>query len=473
MFKKFSLLYCLCSIATINSALALDLQEALSSAYHNNIEFARLRSEFLNDTEGLLKNTALRFVPSVRLIIGSEYNRSNSPFRRQNENLVMYDDQDWFESKAAMQFRYDIFNNGQDLLEIKREKVKLKGAISKFLKNEQKSILQCIVVYLDYLVALQESEIAESMFKESQQMLEIAQKRHEIGHIDEIEILHMTSDSSYTELEYMASLSNLQAARTKFITTFSIEPDNIQMPTPDTSDIDLAESIIFDISMNNNPELAEARYTSVEAREVLRRSQWRFLPTISVGLDLGHNTYNGSFFKDFIHTVGNKGNYLEKQYYDAKFSVNMILDIFSRNDRMQELLKARKSVRLASVSYEYQVDRLKSQVLELIKNIRNAREYMQHSKIIIERQKSIIEASIEQYNMGKERVDITFVLRQKQNLHKSFKRNLEYTIQYLKNIYHLKLITGQLTANKLNLHVESRQQNNKRSNLTRKNNFSS
>jgi outer membrane protein TolC len=206
---------------TFSSAYAINLKQALESAYNTNEDLKKAQVAFMNSLEQFSQAQA-KFLPDITYKY-SITNSKNTPNNLSGENSVSTLKQ----TERTIDLNQNLFNGGGDMAGLKAAQLTFKSSKFDLYDNEGQSFLKIIGGYLDYLQAKKIYDISDTNVQFNQKQFDATSARLAIGESTQAEVA-LTKANLYKAISGRAkSQSDLQSAKATFKQLVGIEPDSL------------------------------------------------------------------------------------------------------------------------------------------------------------------------------------------------------------------------------------------------------
>ncbi|XVN41609.1 MAG: TolC family protein [Rickettsia endosymbiont of Argas persicus] len=269
-----------------SSAVAVDLQEALTAGYKNNDDLKAARVKFINSIEQFPQAFS-GFMPSA----GLQINRNNSKTKYNKRYAPLVNTKETDNNQGALTIQQSLFNGGSDVAALKSAQAAFRAARGQYYAGEQKVLLDLISAYLDYFESKEKYNISESRVRTNVQQVNTVEEKLRLGEATEIDIATARAGLAAAETNKLTAYADFQARKANFIRVFGIEPIDIALPVlPQNLPNSLDE--LTRRAVNLNPDIDSARHsvTSAKAQEMAEKG--KLLPQVSIQLQSGRTDYS-------------------------------------------------------------------------------------------------------------------------------------------------------------------------------------
>ncbi|WPY00283.1 TolC family protein [Candidatus Trichorickettsia mobilis] len=419
------------------SALALDLQEAMTSAYNNNDAFKISRRTFINEIEQFPQALA-GFLPDVSASVNSSNNKSknigqfatNASERKTLQNNLTV--------------TQSIFSGGSGVAGLKAAQSAFKASRGKYYASEQQTLLDAIQAYLNYVEAQELYKVSESSVNSNKKQLEAVTERLKVGESTETELAGAKAGLAVAETNMLTSYANLQSLKANFIKMFGTEPVNTNMPTipeglPSTFD-ELSKR-----SLAANPSIDQVRHTinAAKANETVAKST--LLPQVNFQVQTGKTLYDPE-------TPAGLFNSATANSKSVTSSVSVQIPLFTKGGAdYSRIRQAKNSTRNTVLQLDDLLKQNNSNCVSSWENFVAAKSKITATTQGVEAAQISYDGTIEEEKVGSK--SILDVLNAEDRLNKAKTDKVAAYKQYVLAAYQMKALIGQLTAKSLKLKV--------------------
>ncbi|MGI4775360.1 MAG: TolC family outer membrane protein [Janthinobacterium lividum] len=429
-----SKLFTLIGITLFNcQIMAMDLQEALVSAYNSNEDLKASRSNFLSSIESSPQAIS-EFLPDISASMSENKTRQTNRSRYGNTGATSKIDN--FEKNISI--NQSIFNGGGSVARLKAAQSDFRAARGQYYVNEQKVILAAIQTYLNYYETKEKFNITATSVNSNKKQLEAVQEKLNVGETTGTEVAQAKAALSNAETKKLSAYANFQAARANFVQTFNIEPENITIPIipqdlPKTFDDFLAKSL------ENNQTIIAAKHTRVasKARELGAKSA--LLPTVGLSVAGRRNFYNPE-----------NPNTSSQNNSDVTASLSVNIPIFIKGGAAySNIRQAKNSTRSSVIQLDSTIKQINASCITSWENFNTAKYSITAAEEGVEAAQIAYDGTMQEELLGSK--TIVEVLIAEDALNQAKVNKVENTTQYILAAYQIKALVGQLTAKSLKL----------------------
>ncbi|HJD56119.1 MAG TPA: TolC family protein [Rickettsia endosymbiont of Pyrocoelia pectoralis] len=420
------------------TAMAIDLQEALTVGYRNNDELKTIRTEFLKSIEQFPQAFS-GFMPNVGMQVNRVHtkNKYNKKFADRLGLTPTEVDND----QGGLTIEQSLFNGGSSVANLKAAQSGFRAARGKYYAQEQRVLLNLITAYLDYFESKEKYEISESRLRTNWQQINTVEEKLKLGEATEIDIATARAGLAAAETNKLSAYADFQAKKANFIRVFGIEPIDINIPAlPENLPGSLDE--LSKKASNLNPEIDSARHNVISTKAIEIAQKGKLLPQVSVRLQSGRNHYNPQDLER---------NYINTKSVSTTLSVN--IPIYPEGGAQYSRIRAAKNdTRNSAIQLDSTIKQTRAGVISVWEGFEAAK-----SRIIAANQ-GVDAAQISYDGTAQEEIvgskTILDVLTAEEKLYEAKIARVDAYKASILAAYQMKLLTGELTAKSLKLKVK-------------------
>lgn len=411
-------------------AQALTLDNALKAAYENNPKIKAERSALKQLDEDYFKAFG-RYLPEASL---SQSRGVNSVKRKQ---------QKWQGSgidRRSADVTLNVFNGGGDFSRVRQALKIIDSGRQALKKIEQEVLLEAVSAYTNVALSKEIMLSAENNYKAQYEFFRITQAKFKYGSNSITDVTQTEASLAKAESELIKAKGEYEKSQGNFLKVIgvkAVEVDGIEYiknnVKPDFKD--LSEAIIA--ATNNNADLKAAEYTKEANKYNIHAARSKLLPTIDISGSYG-------LFKDSKSNINNS--------LSAEGLVTVTIPIYQQGIEYADARKARHVYKKSVYDAQDLKETTIHQVNSTWYNIKTFESVIiVGAKEVLAAETAAKGAKLEEEVGTKSNID---VLLAQQNLYEARIRKLEAVNNYIIENFNLKLLTGNLTAEKLQLKVD-------------------
>ncbi|XVN42726.1 MAG: TolC family outer membrane protein [Candidatus Rickettsia vulgarisii] len=417
------------------SAFAVDLHEALTSAYTNNNELQTIRNNFLNEIEQFPKAFA-DFMPRVNYNINYQDSK-NKPESRLAPRVPVHSKS----KQRAWIIDQPIFNGGSSVAGMKSAQSAFRASRAKYYAEEQRVLLNLIKTYLDCYEAQEKYNISEISLKTNKQQLDTVEEKLKLGEATLIDLATAKSGLATAETNKLTAYADYQAKKASFVRVFGIEAQDIGMPElPDN--IPNSQENFMQRAINVNPNIDSSKHAmkSQKANELAAKAQ--LLPTVSLKLQFGK-----SFYDSQSQTL---------QQYNTRSTTTTLsvnVPIYSKGGaEYSQIRTAKNNTRNAVVQFDDAIRQVKAGVISSWEGFEVAKSKIIATTQAVEAAQITYDGTMQEEIVGSK--TMLDVLTAEEKLYNARIAKVDAHRDAILAAYQMKLFIGELTARSLKLKVK-------------------
>lgn len=419
----------LVSFAPISNAL--ELKEALESAYNTNPKIVSLQQDFLVGTENFPRALA-GFLPDINFSHQDQRTKSvpTAPNFQRGGNK---------EETNSLSVAQNIFSGGSGLAGLKAAKHAFEVAKYSYLSEEQKFLSESIKLYLETYEADFIHKASVKNLASAEQVLDFNKALYQHGDLTKSDLATAESNYSSALSQKIQSYSNFVGKKAEFKAHFNLDPENLQLPEtvklPDNFDK------YFALVSNGNFNLKANAANLKQAQASLVGSKGALLPSAQISFSKNTRKTQG-----IDHIAGDK-----REKFNAT-TLSVKVPIFSQGGVEYSKIREAKYKHRKSVSaLEAAKDQVMFQAQQVWEN------YHALSSVITARQKALDAAIVALDGVKQERKvgskSLIDVINIEEKLFRAEIEKIKSLTQYYQTIYNLLSLSSKLTAKQLQLNV--------------------
>jgi outer membrane protein len=433
LLKKVVIVNLLASCA-FSSAYAINLKQALESAYNTNEDLKKAQVAFMNSLEQFSQAQA-KFLPDITYQY-SITNSKNTPNNISGANSVST----LKETDKGIALNQNLFNGGGDMAGLKAAQLTFKSSKFDLYDNEGQSFLKIIGGYLDYLQAKKIYDISDTNVQFNQKQFDATSARLAIGESTQAEVA-LTKANLYKAISGRAkSQSDLQSAKATFKQLVGIEPDSL-----DSAELVEIPETLNDFSIKakrQNFSILHAKNALEAAKAGVVIQAAELLPSLDAKLSV-------------INTSYDRQNVNSSKQSGKNFQTSLVLNIpiLSKGGAQYSAVRlARNKSRTAALEFDQDIKKVETQIDSAWANLQACQLSSSAYKMQVEAQASAVESMKKQFDVGS--VSIVELLKTQSDLVEAQTYAAQSLTSYVNAVYAVKYIMGELTAKNLKLNVK-------------------
>ncbi|WCR56828.1 TolC family protein [Rickettsia asembonensis] len=420
------------------SAVAVDLQEALTEGYKNNEDLKAARIKFLNAIEQFPQAFS-GFMPSAGIKI--ERSNSKTKYNKKYADRLGLTPRETDSNQGALTIEQSLFSGGSSVAALKAAKSGFRTSRGEYYAGEQKILLNLITAYLDCFESKEKYDISESRVRTNIQQVNTVEEKLRLGEATVIDMATARAGLAAAETNKLAAYADFQGKKANFIRVFGIDATDITMPNlPDRLPASLDELTRKAAKLNPDIDSARHNVTSAKALEMVQKG--KLLPQVSVKLQSGRTNYNPQ--DPVVQNINNKS-------YTTILSVN--IPIYPEGGAQYSRIRSAKNqTRNSAVQLESAIKQTQAGVVSVWEGFEAAKSRIVAANQGVEAAQISYDGTVQEEIVGSK--TILDVLDAEQKLYEAKITRVDAYKNSVLAAYQMKLLTGELTAQSLKLKVK-------------------
>lgn len=422
----------LANIFVAPHVLAIDLKQSLEATYNNNESFKSSQVDFLNSVESFSKAVA-KFLPNIYASI-----------QRSDDKTKTFDSSTVQKSSVfsrSIVIEQNLFNSGGDMATLKAAQSAFKSAKYVFYENEQSSMVEAISVYLKYLQARKICDINEKNVNYSQKRFDSIEAKLKLGEASKNELALAEANLFAAQSQRAQSLSDLEQAKGDFKQTIGVNPEDVQDVELPTISEDFKE--FFEKVKANNFTIHAAKHALAASKSSVIAQAANLLPTVTARASWGSNYYDPQ-----LSIQGPRPN---TDFFSTSVAVN--LPIFSSGGAVySEVRVARNGSRKRVLDLEKAIKKTEANVYSIWESYKALKTSLEAANSGVQSQILAVAGTTQEFELGLK--TIVDVLKVESDLVNQQIQQVQVYTNCILAAYKLKFLSGDVTAQKLNLKVK-------------------
>lgn len=419
--KQLFLIIALSFLSSAIFATSISLDDAISSAKENNLDYALAVKTYKESVE--LTNRESSFTPTLSLTGNVSTGMSlfsNSGF-----------DFSWSGVSGSVGISTGFTFSGSKLTESESKAISNESALLSLESSESELESSVISSYYTLVLANSQIELYRSYVDNSKENLQSAQEKYDSGLISELVLIQ--AENALSEAEY--ALSSAEAGYELYIKSFEnltgldvseCEFDSIENFEPYSL---LSSEELFERYAYSSPQIKalDLNYRSAELSLQSAKNS-AYIPTLNIGLNYGVNSsYN---------TMANVTDGLS-----VSASISMSLDsLFSSSSTSVSISKAENSVENAQLSYQSELENVEYNIEQYLSTISLLSLKIENQQKIVSALEKECDLTRKAYDAGEE--SLASVTDTESSLLSAKCSLLELECNYMMNVHTLSQYLG-------------------------------
>ena len=262
--------------AAPGSAGAETLQEALVSAYNGNPTLMAQRAKLRAADEGVPQALA-NWRPSVKL--SGDYGKSQAETNKSSVSQA-----GTFTSTpkdAGVTVTQALYRGGRTTAQTRQAEAEVEATRAQLTSTEQTVLLNVITAYMDVVQFRAVVELSRNNEQVLQRQLDATNDRFRVGEVTRTDVAQAESRLSAAHADRRQAEGNLAASTATYIKVVGHPPDTLFVPGP-TEKVPVSVDAARGAAEHNNPDIINAQYSYVAAKEGIDLIAGELLPTVTL-----------------------------------------------------------------------------------------------------------------------------------------------------------------------------------------------
>ena len=235
------------------------LQDAVKSVLQNNPDITSVAYNRLGRDQEVRQAMA-DFFPTIDTSLSTGYVNQDNPFREH-----------FWPRSATVRLNQNVFRGGATLSETMRQKSRVASEAYLLQGTSENTALLACKVYLNYLRALEQSELSKENLLIHQRFYDQIKLRSKAGVDRGVDLDQVTARMALAESNIIVTQANVENARTDYQAVVGHFPVNTIKPVTFDSEIPGTLQAAERIALDNHPTLKSAQ-ADIEARKYQHRT---------------------------------------------------------------------------------------------------------------------------------------------------------------------------------------------------------
>ena len=359
------------------SAYSLDINEAIKSTIENNPK-VKIAIEKLNESKELIENAQGKKLPSLTGTISGTYANSDSSTTTGSSTAETLTD------KYKISLTQNIFDGGNNNLEITRSKILYDNEIIYFKKTIQNLILTAINGYLTVISYEKSLDANKKNFDSVSRFLEETNTRFDLGSATLYDLQNAESAYALAETSLFTAQQNYDVSKIIFKRIVGLEAFNLEEIVDFSKDLKL--NMIIDKTLMNNYDLLLLNNEILNNKILLQKEK----NSNKLSLDLSASAE----YSD----AGRIDNGTEKT--NGTIGLTLTIPIFQQNIDKSDIRKQQSQLLQAEISYQDTIEEIQIQASNLFKDYLVSKSNIASNVKRIKSIQTSLDSIKEEYNIG-------------------------------------------------------------------------
>ncbi|KAF8818275.1 TolC family protein [Rickettsia endosymbiont of Cardiosporidium cionae] len=412
----------------------MTLEEAINYSYSNNEIFRINKLNFLIALDNKYEVVA-EFMPKV-MAQHELYNKQSGKgpnFTNQTKS-----------NSSLVRLDHVFFSGGSSVAKLQSSKVQSLIAKEEYYSKEQTVLLELIKTYLEVLAKTMHYDITNQTVANHNKILNVVNTRYSLGEATVKDLANAQSAKFSAEAKLAEEFAELKTLKSKFLTSFGIDSENLVMPNDDLGNVLPGTLDLFmDVVLKQNHDLKIAHYKLRKAKSDKYTVVAALSPRVvgSVLWQTKTSTKTGGYNQKF----NDRG---------STVSLNLDVPIFAGGAEYTRIRQADKVLRSASTSIRYLNKKLHSDTLAIWEKLQALK--VRHAAILeaVKAADLVHRSEQEEFNIGSGTKNITDVIESQEKLNNLRKQEIINKISVILAHYEVKSLLGELIGYYMNLSTE-------------------
>jgi len=359
------------------SAYSLDINEAIKSTIENNPK-VKIAIEKLNESKELIENAQGKKLPSLTGTISGTYANSDSSTTTGSSTAETLTD------KYKISLTQNIFDGGNNNLEITRSKILYDNELLYFKKTIQDLILTAINGYLTVISYEKSLDANKKNFDSVSRFLEETNTRFDLGSATLYDLQNAESAYALAETNLFTAQQNYDVSKIIFKRIVGLEAFNLEEVVDFSKDLKL--NMIIDKALMNNYDLLLLNNEILNNKILLQKEK----NSNKLSLDLSASAE----YSD----AGRIDNGTEKT--NGTIGLTLTIPIFQQNIDKSDIRKQQSQLLQAEISYQDTIEEIQIQASNLFKDYLVSKSNIASNVKRIKSIQTSLDSIKEEYNIG-------------------------------------------------------------------------
>lgn len=437
--KRYLFLWIILLYIHIQNVNAMDLNEALSTAYNTNENLKSAQQKFLIDVEDFPQALS-SFLPDVSMNIKSSIQKQTNA-GQSAPGVTNYGP----DVARSIDVQQNLFNGGRSAYALKIAQAGFLESKAVFYNTEQQTLTDALKAYIGLCSAKEKYNIALSAVDFYTQALNMVREQMKVGEATVTDLAAAEAQVAKGHSGVSQQLANLLSAKATFKTVVGIEgSDDVIFPdAPDglPTTMDSFHAIVE----KSNFDLLAAKSKMDQSKDAVKSAQGALLPTANLSVSQGRNYY------DPEQSPNNSGIRNNSRSVSAVVSVTIPI-LSSGGSSYSKVRQSKAQSRQAVYALDYVKKQVNANAISNWEGFVAMKDAMTSANEAIRSQTLALEGIKSEYSVGTK--TILDVLQQQDQLNQIKSQAVDIQTQYLTSAYQLTALMGKMTAYNMKLKVK-------------------
>ena len=412
------LFYIFIFIYSINT-YALSIDDSVKSTIANNLK-VKIAFEKLNESKETIEVAVGKKLPKVTATISGTYSKSDT------KAVTGDTTPETFTDKYKITITQNLYDGGENNLEIERSKLIYENEVINFYKTVQDLSLTAIEGYLTVIYYDKSLEASKKNFVSVSRFLEEVKLKFDLGSATITDLKNAESAFSIAETNLFSAQQNYDVSLKTFKSIVGKEAINLE------DYVNLEDNLNFE---NILSKVYEDNFNILISKNNIRIKEidlFKEKSTNKPSLDLNASTEysDGSRLDDGTENT------------NASIGLTLTIPIFQQNIDKSDIRKISSQILQTEIEYDDLKESLNIEVSNYYKNYLVSQSTLNTSLLTIEYAKTLLQSTQEEYNLGTK--SITDLIEAETNLLNVQVEYFNANKNYLINYFNLLALDGSL-----------------------------
>jgi len=428
------ILFLTVSSLVASSAMAVDLNEALSYAYVNNTALQSIREDVKTSAEQTSQALS-GFLPTIKWDRTVQKQKGNLNNQLSSAEITSNT------RSRVLSINQNLFNSGASLVSLKVAKKSFDATVQKVIGAEQDFMNKAITAYVNTLNTKEALEINKNNIDVLKQTLDMTQERFKYGELTITDVATAKSKLASAQAEYAKANGEYINAKANYRTYFGKDADDLKVPSMPENIAKNLEDLI-EIAKKNNPNLLSSRANAeASGSSVLVATSNNILPSLSLNASSTRQKQKLNP-NAFIPNAGNS----------KQATIDLTIPIYKGGAEYSKIRESKIAYQKAQFDESSVLDSTIQGAISAWQGLETYNQAVLSQNEAVEAAKTSLEGTKQEFAVGTK--TLNDVLIAEQNLFTA-KLNLSTSkYQELLAAYSIYSVAGKLTAQGLGLNVD-------------------
>mgnify|MGYP000140187612 CR=1 FL=1 len=426
------------------SVHALNVRDALASAYKNNQELLEVRQKVIASHEKIVQAKG-GFRPTIQAQAASTFIKS----RTKSDADSLHRSGLQKDNKGSVTVSQNLFRGFTDVAKVSQAEHEIQSLWAQLKDKEQDVFIKVIRAYLELYAKYAAVEVHKANVVSMQKNYETASTKRSIG--EETLTQESAAEAQYADAQSRleSALADLEGAKATFEQlTGTISPEYVEHPT-ELIDIPGSIEVLQDVALKDNPKITQAIEDLASSKQSKKAYTGQLLPSVDLQAS---STRDINQNKTSINSLNYHGPNPKVTQVNNQLAVTLTVPLYDAGITRSQRRQAGENVVTSRITFE----KVRKEIIQACRQVYRAylaaKTNMDNSIKQVKAQQVAVDGNMQEMEVG---TKILFDVLQAQTKLLEAKLNQIGTIQkYYENLYIMLSLQGKLTAEGLGLPVE-------------------